>query len=563
LTSDAGSGQVFVVSPSPVSGAFLGRLEETAGGPVDVVNLAQLRRLPTRSIVTSLRSHRGHRALVALEDSSSEGILPILHAVATLASPSSIEVVRGDLSRERRGRLQLVAGLGGLARASADGLLAARAARRELADLVQQPRLALRPANLDRALYLNTIMWFGLKAGGSVGHIAGVVNGLAELGLEVTLASATEPSLLRPEVKLLPLTPPPAYAVPFERNFARFQRRVVRLLTNEPGGYGFLYQRMSVGNYAGAVLSRGFGIPLVLEYNGSEVWTARHWGRGLRYEDAALQAEEVSLRHAHLVVTVSEILRDELVERGVEPVRVVWHPNGVDADRYAPRASDEVRSQLGLPRDTLVLGFIGTFGQWHGVEVLARAFADLVREHGDWAESRRVHLLLIGDGLRRPDVEEALHGVPPELWTLTGMVPQADGARYLAAADVLVSPHVPNADGSRFFGSPTKLFEYMAMGRAILASDLEQIGEVLQPSLRADELSQSPAAADDPSVAVLARPGSAEELTAGLRFLVEREDWRARLGTNARARVLERYTWSHHVEAIMEGIRRLGGGGGP
>jgi len=548
----------FVVSASPLSGEFRERIEETAHGPVEVLNLAQLRRLPMRELVKTLRAHRGQPALIAIEDASSEGILPILHGVAATATSASVEVVRGDLTRERRSYRQLAAGLLALARASADGILAARAAGRELAELAAASRLDLRPANLDRALYLNMNMWFGIKAGGSIGHIAGVANGLAEAGVGVTLASGTEPILLRPDVAVLPLDPPPAFALPFERNFPRFQRRVVRRLSADKTDYGFLYQRMSVGNYAGAVLSRALRIPLILEYNGSEVWTARNWGRPLRYETAALQAEEVSLRHAHLVVTVSEILRDELVDRGIAADRVMWYPNGVDASRYDPDAVADARGVLGIDADAVVIGFIGTFGQWHGVEVLARAFAQLVLDDADWVKRHRLHLLLVGDGLRMPETKQALDGVDRELTTLTGMVPQSEGARYLATTDILVSPHVPNADGSRFFGSPTKLFEYMAMGRPILASDLEQIGGILQPSLRVDDLPSTAPAEDDPSVAVLAEPGSIHDVVTGLRFLVEREDWRRRLGTNARARVLERYTWSHHVGAIMERIKVLG-----
>jgi glycosyltransferase involved in cell wall biosynthesis len=119
---------------------------------------------------------------------------------------------------------------------------------------------------------------------------------------------------------------------------------------------------------------------------------------------------------------------------------------------------------------------------------------------------------------------------------------------------VLVSPHVPNADGSRFFGSPTKLFEYMAAGKGIVASDLDQIGEVLAGSLRAG------AAPDDneDAPAVLTDPGSVDELAAGIAFLCESPDRRRRLGANARTRVLERYTWSHHVGAILDGLRRVG-----
>ena len=88
---------------------------------------------------------------------------------------------------------------------------------------------------------------------------------------------------------------------------------------------------------------------------------------------------------------------------------------------------------------------------------------------------------MIGDGPGLPDakriIEEAGLGAEAHF---TGLVEQEEGPEYLAACDILASPHVPNADGSPFFGSPTKLFEYMAMGKAIVASNLDQIGETLR-----------------------------------------------------------------------------------
>src|SRR5439155_12156466 len=109
----------------------------------------------------------------------------------------------------------------------------------------------------------------------------------------------------------------------------------------------------------------------------------------------------------------------------------------------------------------------------------------------------------------------------------TGLVPQEEGPRHLAAMDILVAPHVPNADGSRFFGSPTKLFEYMAMGRPIVASRLEQIGEVLE----------------DGRTALLVPPGDEEALARALLRLVDEAGLRASLGAAARSRVVERHTW--------------------
>jgi glycosyltransferase involved in cell wall biosynthesis len=122
-----------------------------------------------------------------------------------------------------------------------------------------------------------------------------------------------------------------------------------------------------------------------------------------------------------------------------------------------------------------------------------------------------------------------------------------------------MSPHVPNADGSPFFGSPTKLFEYMAMARAIVASDLDQIGDVLRRSYRVPALPAGPCAADEDRLAVLVTPGDREQLLEGLRFLVERPDYREALGRNARAEVLAHYTWERNVDAV---VRRLADRGG-
>ncbi len=83
---------------------------------------------------------------------------------------------------------------------------------------------------------------------------------------------------------------------------------------------------------------------------------------------------------------------------------------------------------------------------------------------------QNTRLFYVGDGVMRSDTEEILelHGVR-DLRIFTGAVSQAEGPARLAACDILVAPHVPNIDGSKFFGSPTKLFEYMAICKAIAA----------------------------------------------------------------------------------------------
>jgi glycosyltransferase involved in cell wall biosynthesis len=322
---------------------------------------------------------------------------------------------------------------------------------------------------------------------------------------------------------------------------------------------------MSMSTYAGVVLSRSTKLPLILEYNGSEAWISRHWGAGLRDQDLAVMAEDACLRHAHLLVTVSKALRDELLQRGFPAERIVCYPNCIDPERFDPaRFDDEARSTLrrrhGIPEDAIVVGFLGSFGLWHGVDVLARAARLLVEQEYEWIDAKRVRFLLVGDGFKAAEVDRILSEDErcAALFTRTGLVAQAEAPRYLATADVLVSPHLRNADGTAFFGSPTKLFEYMAMAKPIVASDLDQIGEVLARSLRISELPDDGPPGEVSELAVLTEPGDVDQVALAIKFLVDHPEWRTRLGENARREALAHYTWSHHVGAILQRADEFG-----
>jgi glycosyltransferase involved in cell wall biosynthesis len=551
--------------PYPPSAGLREQLEAELGEEPEYVNLAEIGRLRSLQTVLSLRRYRGRPAVVVIEDDASIAAIPVLHAVATAAGASRVELFRADQGRRPLRLGELIRGVvGSVGVTVAWSLVGRRRIERTLARVAAMPRHEVALSGTTRVLYLNSNLWFGLKAGGSVAHVAGVVNGFVEHGYEVDLFGPGEAPLVSSAVHVYELPAPTPLALRQEANVQRFQHRIVAAVSREGRPpYAFLYQRNSIGSHAGVVASRRLRTPLVLEYNGSEVWTAKKWGRGLRYEEIAVLAEEASLKHAELIVTVSNVLRDELLERGVPEERIVAHPNGVDADRYSPTLLDNeartgLRAKHGIAADALVAGFIGTFGQWHGVDVLARAIVRTGEEDPSIFERHRLHFLLVGDGLRMSEVDDILRGsVGARHVTLTGLVPQSEGARYLAASDILLSPHVPNPDGSRFFGSPTKLFEYMATGRAIVASELDQIGDVLSPGLRVGELPTAPPAANARELAVLTRPGDVGELVAGLQWTVAHPEWRDCLGSNARARVLEAYTWRHHVDAILERLAAL------
>lgn len=554
------------LSPYPLSSTERRRLEDALGEPLEYRSVTELRRLPLTRMVRSLRPADAVGCLLVLTDPSAAPLLPMLHAIAAAAGYRRVAAVRPDDRPQPLPAWRMPQSLAALVGASASNARAIQVARRELTALLGRERLELQLGAGQRVLYLSANLWFGVTAGGSVGHIAGVANGLAAAGYEVEIAAMSIPPLLVSGVRPMALRPPVALGVPFEANGYRFTRDIVRQLrpTLSTHRATFLYERLAASSYAGVMLSRTTATPLVLEYNGSEAWVARHWGRALRYHDLAVAAEDVCLRHAHLVVTVSEVLRDELLERGVPDERVVAYPNCIDPAIFDPGRFDaadrgRLRRSLGIPAEATVVTFVGTFGKWHGVDVLARAIASLVAADESWLERNAVRFLLVGDGLKSAEVSAILSADERcgRFVVKAGLVPQPDAPAYLSTSDIVVSPHVRNPDGSRFFGSPTKLFEYMAMAKPIVASDLDQIGDVLRPGLRVEALPAYGPGPNSGELAVLAPPGEVEALARAIRFLVERPEWRAVLGANARARALQRYTWRDHVAAILERLHEV------
>jgi glycosyltransferase involved in cell wall biosynthesis len=550
-----------VLTHYPISRDFQQRLATFITGDVISLSLTELKQRPAFKILTDLRPLRVENLFVAIEDENSSALLPVLKLVASVVPARHIYLVNPDLRTQYISRLDAIGSLVRLVHASVAEKTAMARARHEIGRLLATERTAVDKVTGSEVLYLNANLWFGVKAGGSFGHISGVVNALLQTGHAVHFASAGGRLMVKDAATYIQLVPPAYFGPAF--NYYRFHFSVVQQLKQlaTHRHFDFIYQRLSIANYSGVVLSRALGIPLIIEYNGSEAWIARNWGRPLRKQGLAEQVEAANLRHAHLVVTISDVLRDELLDRGVAPERIVTYPNCIDPEMFDPRrfTTQELtalRRRHGIPADAVVVTFIGTFGQWHGAEILAQAIRQLLDKHHEWIEEEKVHFLLVGNGLKMPDVREILgnHAQGPYI-TLTGLVPQHEAPLYLASSDILCSPHVPNADGTKFFGSPTKLFEYMAMGKSIVASDLDQIGDILRNAVRLPVTDNVEDILANRRVALLVEPGNANEFAQGIISLVKSAPLRKVLGVNARCLAMKRYTWCSHVTAILNGAK--------
>ncbi|HWX39568.1 MAG TPA: glycosyltransferase, partial [Blastocatellia bacterium] len=220
--------------------------------------------------------------------------------------------------------------------------------------------------------------------GGMGTHVTGFLGGVISLGAKVTVVTSVDPALDGNDTEVKMIAPSGAIGATktlFEIwNSLRFTAvaaiTLARVNRHNAEGTGridfnFIYQRYNRFNCTGVVLSLLSGIPLVLEYNGSEVWVGDNWDpigqRGL-----LASIERLNHRAARLIVTISEVERRNLIAAGVQPSRIVVNPNGVDTDRFRPDCGGrELRHELGI-QDKIVVGFLGTFAPFHGAEILAQ-----------------------------------------------------------------------------------------------------------------------------------------------------------------------------------------------
>ena len=375
------------------------------------------------------------------------------------------------------------------------------------------------------------------SSGGAISHIRGFLYGLKSSGRTCRVFTGTALAQDAFENELVAPQSAPyffweATLLTYNLVFARGVQK--QLLSATPGTF---YQRHCRFAIAGALLSRRLRVPLILEYNGPQGWIADHWDP-TPFKGLIRMCEEVTLRCAARIIVVSEALRAELEGRGVGADRIRVNPNAVDPDYFFPgRGREAGRRELDVEHDEVLVGFAGSFSLWHGIEILQQAIVSLL----SLPRPCRLRFVLMGTGLLHGEMRSALAAYEKTGAVIfTGSLPSDKVAEYLDASDILVSPHLPMPDGSRFFGSPTKLFEYMAMGKGIVASRLEQLAEVLEHD----------------RTAWLVTPGDVDELAEAVLRLAQDPAKREELGAAARRAAVERHSWTRNVSLALSDMPR-------
>lgn len=289
-----------------------------------------------------------------------------------------------------------------------------------------------------------------------------------------------------------------------------------------------MYERCNLYMLAGIWIKRRYKLPLLLEVN-APLFDERSRYGGLALKSLARWSETYVWRGADHVLPVTQVLAKRLQLAGVASERITVIPNGIDPIKFGMTIDQaEAKRRLGL-QGRFVLGFTGFVREWHGLERVV----DIIASN----QAFNRHLLIVGDGPARTAIEQraATLDVSSQV-TITGVIERNHVAGHVATFDVALQPEVVA------YASPLKLFEYMALGRPIVAPDQENVREVLW----------------DEHDALLFDPANASSFANAVERLCADATLRARLAENARRTIDERgYTWDNNarkVIALFEGL---------
>ncbi len=284
----------------------------------------------------------------------------------------------------------------------------------------------------------------------------------------------------------------------------------------------FIYERYALNTFAGLKISKKYGIPLIIEVNDA---TFVERVRRLVFRGIAQKTENQIFKNAHAIVTISSYFREKIIERGFKPDKIFVLTNAIDEAEFSGRGlkRDTIREKYAV-KDRVVIGYTGAFVYWHRVDMLLEAFRVLMGKYPN------IQLFLVGKGfgfdkIKSLIIEYGLEGIV----TLPGYISHKDIPEYISAMDICVIPD------SNYYGSPMKLFEYMAMGKAVIAPRLKPLEDVIVNG----------------ASGYLFEKGNVDSLVQALSGLIENSSIRDKIGRTAKDLVFKEHTWAENARKVI------------
>ena len=302
---------------------------------------------------------------------------------------------------------------------------------------------------------------------------------------------------------------------------------------------GVIYER-NFNCYVGALLSKVFRIPLVVEIN------------GLIDEEIMLQGNKInnsktkrmilnwirrkSFNQAKAIVAVTDGIKNEIQSiYYISPEKIHVVANGANIDMFKPMDQNEAKEELGLNIKNKYVCFVGNLAPWQGVDYLIRAAPLILKIVPD------TRFLIVGDGMMMDEWRKmAMELNVNNNFLFTGVVPFEMVPKYINASDICVAPFI-RARNEKIGLSPLKIYEYLACGKPVVASDIKGVVDLLNKS------KGGMATPSDKSI----------KLADSIVTLLQNENLMAQMGMNGREYVIRNHSWTivaKNVAVIYENV---------
>jgi len=288
----------------------------------------------------------------------------------------------------------------------------------------------------------------------------------------------------------------------------------------------FIYERYNLFMPAGIWLKKWSGLPFVSEIN-APLYEERSKYNGISLKSLASWSEKYVWKNADLLLPVTEVLAKRVISKGGESNKIEVIHNGINIERFDNVIEKtEAKNRLGLG-DVTVLGFTGFVRDWHGLDRVV----ELIANEDDCA------LLVVGDGpAKKSLLEQAKNLGVSERVIVTGVIGRNDVADYISAFDIALQPDVVD------YASPLKLFEYLALGKPVVAPDKSNIREILSHQ----------------ETGYLFESNKQQAFVMAVKHLLDDNALRDKLGVAAKNLILEKkYLWMENARRIIQRVSNL------
>lgn len=379
-----------------------------------------------------------------------------------------------------------------------------------------------------RILLMDTIKPIGID--GSSIHRWEVAKNLSNMGCDVYAISYTN---VNPEGVIIAYSP--------KNSKIRYILQTIKLIVRNH--FDIVYTRNVAKGIIGLFVKKIRKFKLVVEVNSisPDEWKLidnQLKSRGKRFRRLKRiffkNLEIIVFKKADAVIVVTQGIKDYLIDCGVNINKIWIIENGANTDLFYPvkesNILNKIKSELHLIDNEKIVQFVGNLAPWQGVEYLVYAVPLIINE------CPKTKILIVGDGILKDKLELLSNELNMEHYILfTGTISYENIPEYMNISDVCVAPFVRTRNETMGL-SPLKIYEYLACGKPVVASNIKGVGDLLENS--------------NSGITVI--PEDSVMLANAIIKLLKDKQLREQMGNNGRKLVVNNYSWEITAKKTTE-----------